>query len=265
MPAPGTFTPDRRPGLPACIHYDASILHDAICSSEARIDARHAALSFGLPRGTTSVPEHVLLTVDECLAGRRPDLAPAIREALLEIDARRPAQICSTGLAIISRMGIDIPTAMLLATINDIGTPGTVDAFQFVSADGSNQFWLDLLQHSTQAPRRMRVNAASIGAEAFWFDEHISICSLPETVIAQLPGRPLTDLIEHPVLDPIGFTIIDTSEEFDVIHVHIERGHPALSCVPPRAPELTRTSQAVPAPPRAPELMSITAYLQGVG
>lgn len=42
---------------------------------------------------------------------------------------------------------------------------------------------------------------------------------LPESVVAALPGRPLSDLVSHPVLDAIGLTITGCIEQSPGTHV----------------------------------------------
>lgn len=229
MGRPGTFVPQQHPGLPDCLHYDSGHIHDALVSAPGRVEARSLALPFGDAvihmRGTTSLPAHWLRTLDNCLAGQRPDLAPGIARRLAESCAERPATIHPVGLDLLARMGIDIPSALLLAIICDTAMPGSVDGLQLVSADGSDQAWLDI-PVAKDEDRHIRIMSASIAPNCFWSESGVTVDGIPETALAILPGRPLLDVVSHPALDQHQFVIDKVEEQFDMITLCIEAANP---------------------------------------
>lgn len=221
----GRFSPEHHYPMPVCRHYDPQLIDDALIIAAGRLRARDLAVGLGIQAitadGRTTISHEHYVRIDEALAGRLPGYAHATWTMLLAACRRRPLTICPVGLALLERMRIHVGTALLLAVVNDAGSPGSVDGLQLVSEGGHDQIWLDVLKGSGTTDL-IRTMSASIGIGAFWSDDSISVEGLPETVIAQLPGRPLADLLRHPDIDPLGFTITHVTQGMECVDIHTD-------------------------------------------
>lgn len=141
------------------------------------------------------------------LTGRAPVAMRRIGRALLNASPRR----LPPGFPeLLTHAGIDPKGMLILALIipNDVVTAvrgledDAVDVAQ-LGFHGRDFTWIALApgDHET--------------AGVSWREDHLMIPRLPESVAATLVGMPLSTIIEHPALDPLGITITAAWDCFD--------------------------------------------------
>lgn len=133
-----------------------------------------------------------------------PDAPAKLALAKLQADKKWKAVYSQIGAELIAHEGLS-PEALILMTYVD----GLSDGYHYIVVDG-------LLighiypQRLTTKKRHFNIDI-EIDKRVTWYgrdgQESFRLENVPDTIIPNLPGRPLSDLISHPVIDRYAFTI----------------------------------------------------------
>lgn len=216
-------------GMPRLDHVDPDQLRGIGASATGRASAWPLLAAMGAPIFSSALGDHMrddrLIAVDECLAGRMPtraaDIAVEIREACIRI----PTGIAQTDLAFLRWSGINVTAALLLAIACDLAHPGQRHAIELWGPVGDGHpgvaFSLSA-RRWTDGPRTLSVDNLVLSNDVTWTANGVMVTGLPETFAASITGRPLNDLVSHPVLDRFPLTAGRVTEVTPAERQHVE-------------------------------------------
>jgi hypothetical protein len=212
-------TPERRhtvrlhPQHPDISTYDARRFENALTIGEDGNAVRRHARALGVMdmsvngRPVVTGADHA--RIEASLLGRAPDRRMAVLRSLHDATRHRALGIDVTALMFLDSLALDLPTMLLMGVLCDMSSPSITDGLQFVSADGTSQAWLQN-DHALWAGRkRLQVVSASIAPGADWSDGGVDLerGMLPDTLVAAIHRRRLSEVVSHPILDPLDLTI----------------------------------------------------------
>lgn len=105
---------------------------------------------------------------------------------------------------ILPHLGIDPVGMMALALANETHLLS-------VHMDGQSIAWLDFDSHDMFAI--LLGDAQNLAIH--WCEDHVLMPTIPDTVMTALVGRPLADVLSHPILDPFALTIVEARSCWD--------------------------------------------------
>lgn len=146
-------------------------------------------------------------TIDDCLAGKRPDLSEKIWNMISHVIQDTPHKQIKIGqldIDLINEMRVDLGTALLLAIIsdeNDFGTGG----IDLVNHDGTRSARFGNL--NTQEQTAMHIYVYQFSKNVEWTATSISMSHMPETMKLAVEGKPMKSFISHPVFDKLNITM----------------------------------------------------------
>lgn len=161
---------------------------------------------------------HVARVEDRLLAGLHDHGTTRIREIglhLFRTVRRGDAGACGTGIDVVTREilaghGISPAWIVLLTAVSR--------SFIVTDPSGSPVIRIETLDCDDEAP--LITPTIHLGGGARWTGEGVLVPGLPETIRHEMPGRPLRDVVSHPVLDRHAFTITELrGAQIDVGHV----------------------------------------------
>jgi len=160
-------------------------------------------------------PDDAAMQVSESLEGR----SSLHRQALAERMGARRAPFDRRSAEMIAHVGIDPLSLSVMGRILDEGfcvrPAGTEE-------DDPATVWIP--QHGRSADGFVRLSP-----DVVWqFDGRVTVDGLPETIAIALKGRPLSDAVSHPLLDPKGHVIASVRREAfgDRTYTHLEISPP---------------------------------------
>ncbi len=142
---------------------------------------------------------------DAALAFSNDPEAPAKRAlAELQKQGEWDAVYSKIGVELIADKGLS-PEAMIIMTYVD----GLSDGYHYLVVDGLLVGHI-YPQRLTAKKRHFYIDV-EVDKRVTWYarpdQESFRLENVPDTIIPNLPGRPLSDLISHPVIDRYAFTI----------------------------------------------------------
>lgn len=166
--------------------------------------------AFGIRGDQTEISLNQYITIDQALAGDRPDISRDARFDLRMLTRNRPATISPITLALLGMNGVDPHCAMLLALFNAHAMHSL--SLQFYAADGSSMIWVNVKDENprltrSERPRHIRTAHATISQSVTWIAEELIIDGLPESMSMHMCGRPLADVVEHSAFAHPGIAI----------------------------------------------------------
>lgn len=194
--------------------YDVETLFAETAYGAERNAERHA-LAMGLDArithpagaGTLSIETSSYEELDALLAGERPERRGQVMTDLDDLVLHHDMLIDRTDLALILALGLDPFAAIHFAlTFHDLA-PESCDAPRLIAADGSAELWLSMIRRH-DGRLHLDATCATLAPGCRWDRGSILVEGLPETAAYALPGRPLSDLVRHPIVDPLGLDIM---------------------------------------------------------
>lgn len=200
--------PPTHAGMPVLAHVDPDVLKSIGTRMADRQSAAPILAAMGAPVFSNALGDHLrdhkLVAIDECLAGnlpvRTPDIVREIREACIRI----PTGIAPTDLALLRHTGLDVPAALALALAMDLAAGGSAHPLELWSsrAGGRTGYGFSLLaRRCRDGPRVVSVEGMWLGDGVDWGMSGVIVEGIPRSVMLAAQGRPLRDLVSHPVLD----------------------------------------------------------------
>lgn len=243
VPAGPRYSVPLHQGLPALRLVDPFTIEEIALRARNCADARPILELLGCvsrpDSGQWTLPHTQHRRLEATLRGDDPGRRAVILDELGRADRRMATTIEATDLALLAGLGLDMPTCLLLAIARDVSEPCSTDALHLVSPDGSLQARLaptrvgsDTAPADPPVPgradtriRRLALDTVALGRSAHWWKGTVLVDPLPETTISALAGRPLTDLVSHPVLDPLGLVITDASNNEEIELAEVRTDH----------------------------------------
>lgn len=209
--------------------FDADVLNTLLTSSDRHHEALRHAETLGLQARVThpagqgtyalEVDDASYADLDALIAGERPDMHDDVAGALVALSREHAVFIDETDVRLMEALGLHLPTCLLMTMISHDLDPGSCDSLQFVAVDGSAQAWLSVVKQNN-GRLDMESSAASLARGCFWSHGSLDVEGLPETAVGALAGRPVTDLVVHPIIAPLGLRI---TAVHDSLECHVVR------------------------------------------
>lgn len=225
-------SPPLHAGLPAMRLVDPRTIEDMAFRSPHHARAwpllEWLGATVRLDTGSPHLTANRMRDLERTLAGETPGRRPAILAAIASMTAIIPTTVEATDLALLRLMGLDVPACILLALARDVSEPLSLDSVQLVSTDGNRQAWLYPTRTGSATDpvrgipggrvRKLDLTTVTVGDGAYWSWGTLNVDGIPDSVVPSLAGRPLSDLITHPVIDALNLTITETGDE-DGMHI----------------------------------------------
>ncbi len=145
--------------------------------------------------------------LDALLMGGRSDLRAGIVNDLAGLVRQHDVLVDQVDLALVEALGLDLQACLHYAlTFHDLDA-GSCDPPRLVAADGSAELWLSVVRQN-DGDLHLDATCATLAPGCRWHRGTLLVEGLPETLVPALAGRPLADLVRHPVIDPLDLTIM---------------------------------------------------------